>query len=386
MPGIGVFAQDGELKITSDFPGGNIKVEKVVNDTVWLSQDLRDTKGYWFYWCFKISGTSGKTVYFRFKDRPVFTRYGPAYSLNNDASWKWLGETSHTETEFKYSFSAKDTCAWFSVGIPYTQKNLEGFLSGLRNKERLKMETLCFSEKGRVVEKLLISPRRKARYKVLLVARNHACEAMANYEMEGIIDAILNEVGLQYLRDNVEFMMVPFMDKDGVEDGDQGKNRMPRDHNRDYGEHSIYSSVRNLKATVNTWSEGKLKMAIDLHCPHLRGHANEVIYVVGEEGEEMSRKETLFSDLVEAHNRGELPFFSSDLIPYGTSWNTDKNYVQGISFSKWGTTIPNIDFSTTIEFPYANVAGVMVTKDNARVFGKSVAYAIMHYLQELDKK
>jgi murein tripeptide amidase MpaA len=32
-------------------------------------------------------------------------------------------------------------------------------------------------------------------------------------------------------RERFRFLAVPFMDKDGVEDGDQGKNRRPRDHN-----------------------------------------------------------------------------------------------------------------------------------------------------------
>lgn len=379
-------AQQSPLKITADYPGGNIIVEKIVGDTVWLQQDLRDTKGYWFYWNFKISGVSGRTIYFRFRDKPVFTLFGPAYSLNNDFSWSWLGEMSHTDTSFSFTFSKKDTLALFSMGIPYTQKNLTQFLSSVQNRQRLRLDTLCFSERGRAVERMMIKPDHKAKYRVLISARNHACEAMANYEMEGLIDAILNEVNLQYLRDYVEFMVVPFMDKDGVEDGDQGKNRQPRDHNRDYGEHSIYSSIRALKLAVNKWSEGKIRITLDLHCPYIRGDGNEIIYVVGEKDPEMSKKQVLFSDLLEKNNRGELKFYSRDFVAYGTSWNTDKNYTQGMSFSEWGTSVPGNSLSTTIEFPYAMVSGVMVTKDNARAFGKTVAYAIMDYLKGLKEK
>lgn len=381
-----VGGQPAHLRVTGDFPGGNILVDKIEGDTVWLRQDLRDTKGYWFYWNFRISGVSGRTIHFQFKDKPVFAKFGPAYSINNDASWKWLGEASYTITSFTYSFSDKDTMAFFSMGIPYTQRNLEQFIALVSNKERLLLDTLCYSEKGRAVERIFIKPNHKARYKVLVVARNHACEAMASYEMEGIIDGILNEVNLQYLRDNVEFMIIPFMDKDGVEDGDQGKNRQPRDHNRDYGDRSVYASVRSLKSSISTWSEGKVRITLDLHCPYISGNGNEMIYVVGDKDPVISKRQIIFSDLIEKNNRDELKFYSRDFVAYGTSWNTDKNYTQGISFSEWGATVPGNSLSATIEFPYAVVSGVMVSKDNARAFGKSIAYALMDYLKSLDKK
>jgi hypothetical protein len=38
----------------------------------------------------------------------------------------------------------------------------------------------------------------------------------------------------------VEFCIAPFMDKDGVEEGDQGKLRWPHDHWEDYAEGSRY--------------------------------------------------------------------------------------------------------------------------------------------------
>ena len=74
----------------------------------------------------------------------------------------------------------------------------------------------------------------------------------------------------------------PFMDKDGVEEGDQGKNRKPHDHNRDYlyqtGEKGIYPSVTALRELVSKWSQHRLKIGIDMHCPLLRGRGHEQIH------------------------------------------------------------------------------------------------------------
>ncbi|MFV0268710.1 MAG: M14 family zinc carboxypeptidase [Draconibacterium sp.] len=222
------------VKITSDFPGGNIVVNKISGDSVWLKPDLSFTKGEWFYWYFKISGISEKNITFTFDQNNVFSKYGPAFSLNNDFTWKWYGENRIANNGFSFSFSEQDTIAFFSVAFPYTEKNLNEFLGNLKNRELLKTDTLCFSPKNRVIEKITIpATSEEPKHKVLITVRHHACEMMASYVLEGIIESLLNNKNLQSLREGTEFLIIPFMDKDGVENGEQGKNRVPRDHNRD---------------------------------------------------------------------------------------------------------------------------------------------------------
>lgn len=208
---------------------------------------------------------------------------------------------------------------------------------------------------------------------------------MANYELEGIIRSILNEKDLQFLRDHVEFSIIPFVDKDGVEDGDQGKNRRPRDYNRDYDDNPIYPVTRAIKAQVHKWSENKLKIALDLHCPYLRGNNDaEYICLVGGKSKIREKQQIVMSNLIEKNCNGELKFYSKDFLAYGTLWNVASNTSEGPSFGMWGSTIPGIALSTTIEFPYANVSGIAISKDNARVFGRTVAYSIQDYLKSLN--
>ncbi|MBE9510050.1 MAG: peptidase M14 [Bacteroidetes bacterium] len=378
-------AQEKKCQIHSDLPGGNIIIGKMSNDTIWLKPDLRDTKGNWFYWYFKITGISGRTIYFQFTKQDVFTKYGPAYSINNDNNWKWYGENSYAHNGFKYTFSKKDTCAYFSMAFPYTQKNLYTFLNNLRNKDLLKIDTLCFTKNNRAVEEIYILPSHDPQYRVLITSRHHACEMAANYVIEGITQSITNETDLQFLRDYVEFRIIPFVDKDGVEDGDQGKNRKPRDHNRDYGDNSIYQSVKAIKSTIPGWSEGILKIALDIHCPWIKGGNSENIYLVGSENKVNEQQQILFSDLLEKNCTGELNFYRKYFMCFGKAWNTNKNYHEGISFKRWATTIEGIALSTSMEFPYANVSGAPVTKDGARAFGKAIAYSMMDYLKLLDE-
>jgi acetyl esterase/lipase len=206
---------------------------------------------------------------------------------------------------------------------------------------------------------------------------------MANYVLEGIIESLLNEVELAYLRDQVEFLIVPFVDKDGVENGEQGKNRMPRDHNRDYAGESIHQSTAALREEIPNWSGGKMKIALDLHCPWITGQYNEWIYLVGKEDPMLEAEQVQFGELLENQARGELSFRSGDFLPYGTAWNVSNSFTKGMSFSNWASGLDKVSLATTIEFPYANILGVQTTKDNARAFGKAIAFALMDYLKEI---
>lgn len=372
------------VKVTSDFTGGNIVVDNIDKDTVWLNPDLSHTDGPWFYWYFKASNINGKTITFKFNHENVFAKYGPGYSINNDQDWKWYGEHRIQGNSFTYSFSEQDSIAYFSMAFPYTQGDFNTFLSALRNHRSLIIDSLCQSPEGRLIEKVILpSNADSPRFKVLITARHHACEMMASYVLEGIIESILNDRNLSYLRDHVEFLIIPFMDKDGVEHGEQGKNRIPRDHNRDYIGESSHNSTATLRKLIPEWSEEKLKIALDLHCPWIYGKPNEDIYLVGSSDPEMEKNQITFSKMLEKNAVGDLRLFHRNFIPFGTSWNTSDNYSKGKSFSRWAGSLNGISLAGTIEFPYANVSGVPVSKDGARRFGKAIAISMNEYLESL---
>lgn len=376
------------LAIDAKYPGGNIIVEKIEGDTVFLKPDLRDTKGWWFYWNFRVTGAAGRTLHFRFsKDNPIGVR-GPARSRDGGLTWTWLGaqvvkELKQTPPawEFSYAFRS-DGEVRFSFCIPYLQANLERFLAGHKGNPALVKEELCISRKGRSVECLRVGKvSGEPKFRILLTARHHACESMADYEMEGVLEAVLeNSAAGRLWRANVEVLAVPFMDKDGVEDGDQGKNRIPHDHNRDYNETSLYPEVAALRAKAPVWSGGKLVVALDLHCPHIRGGTNEHIYFVGGEDQELWTRVTEFSRLLESTRTGPLPYRVAGNVPFGTAWNTATNYDQGKSCGSWARELPGIRLASGIELPYANVQGAEVTADSARAWGCDLARALAKYL------
>ncbi len=375
-----------EIAIDADIPGGNILIEKQEGDTVYLRPDYRDTKGSWFYWYFRTTGgTAGKTITFRFTDGSPMTVRGPALSEDGGVTWKWTEIPAPDYKSFTYTFPADAVETRFSFGIPYTQADLDRFLSGFSGNPSLKKEILCKTKKDRTVERLhLGTPGATPRFRIMVTCRAHACEMMTSYAAEGIIEAFLaDDARGRWFRDNTEVLLVPFLDKDGVEDGDQGKNRLPRDHNRDYDGTSIHRETAALREFVPGWSTGKLALTLDLHCPHIRGGTNERIYLVGGGDPAMEQEEDRFSALLEKSITGPLPYRTSNNVPFGTEWNTAKSFTAGMNGSRWAAGLPGVKLATTFELPYANAQGEEVNASSARAFGRDLATAIRSYLESL---
>jgi hypothetical protein len=368
--------------IDDQFPGGNIVVERIEGDQVDLRPDLRDTQGWWFYWNFRVRGAAGRTLTFKFTGQNPIGVRGPAVSTDQGQSWSWLGADRVQGSSFRYEFGADDDEVRFCFAMPYQEEHFQRFLSAYRDNRYLSVQELCKSRHGRSVERLHLGDREiEPKHRIFVTVRHHACESMASFVLEGFVAAALGDTDDgRWFRENVHLVAIPFVDKDGVEQGDQGKNRKPRDHNRDYVGESVHPSVAAIRSFVPDWSRGCLDVALDLHCPWIRGQYNEVIYMVGNSDPDMWQRQVAFGKVLEEVQQGPLKYRAADNLPFGQAWNTGGNYAQGMSFSRWASQLEGIGLVTTFEVPYANAAGGTVDADSSRAFGHDLLRALRRYL------
>lgn len=368
-------AQPAGVKIDCEFPGGNIIVDQIEGDSVRLRPDYRDGSP-WFYWYFRATGAAGRTVEFAFEPGVVGVR-GPAVSLDKGLTWKWLGADSVKDGRFSYAFPAGADDVRFSLGMPYLQSNLDSFLSRYKGNPALRVGSLAQTPKGRNVVKLEAGAK-KARYAVAITCRHHCSEMMASYAVEGIIEGVLaDDAAGRWLRENAEFLFVPFMDTDGAEDGDQGKGRKPHDHNRDYDE-GIYSEVAALKEALPKWADGRPLVFIDLHDPALKGDIHETVAFLGPpQPDQAARLKRLF-DLFGRDSQGTLGVW---LMPFGMAYNNHVGTPPVLSCD-WARAQPNILLGFSCEVAYANAGGYDVNAHSAREFGRDLAVALKDFLQE----
>ena len=384
----------GEIQIDANFPGGNILVDSIHEGVVRVRPDLRDSND-WFYYAFRVRGAEGETLKFVFDAPNRVGSRGPAISTDEGKTWRYLSSTPNFDSQkFTYSFLEDETSVIFATAILYTQRNWDEFIADYRNHPSVKLGVLTQSRKGREVEVVQIGAGNPgAKFAVALTCRHHSCEMTASFLLEGIIQEILSETPEgKWLRENAEFFIVPFVDKDGVEDGDQGKGRRPHDHNRDY-HHEIYPEIRALKAEIERKFSGKPLFFMDLHCPWIRSGMNEYLYSPMSPSEEMTKaSKEFFAILEELQKEGEIPYRESWNLPFGKDWNTGRNYVKqenGIPTAgskMWAMELPNIIFAGTIEIPYSNSSGVEVTPRNARELGRNTARSIERFLRKTVRK
>jgi hypothetical protein len=377
--------RSGEYIIDADFAGGNLIVERLDGDRVELRPDLRDTEGNWFYWCFRVRGAAGRTLSFRFTQQSPIGARGPAASFDGGRSWRWIGREAADDSSFSYTFPAGADEVRFGVGMTYTQAHLEAFLTPFDASVPLRREVLCHSRKGRPVERLRIGRPDKgpSPHHVLITARHHACEMMCSYAVEGILAAALGEDDIgRWFRDKVDLVIIPFVDQDGVEDGDQGKNRRPRDHNRDYDGQSVHPETGAIRQFVPAWLGEAPLVMLDLHCPWLRGGINELTYQVGQSDPRRWSRQQAFGQALASVRRGSVAYDPRNDLPFGQDWNNGASYQQGLSCAGWGARLPGIDLVSTLELPYANAGGTEVNQASARAFGVDLAHALKAFIEQ----
>ena len=375
------------LDISCDFSGGNIVYEKEEGDVVFLHQDLRDTGIDWFYWYFGVNGASGRRVKFSFTCSRALGVSGPGVSYDKGETWRWLGKEACVDDGFVFDFPENCGEVRFSFGMPYQFARWKRFEASHVQSGRLKCVELCETRKGRKLEAALIGDEKhEPEWRIAITCRHHCCEMMAGYTVEGFARWLMNspEPRAELLREKAQVLIVPFADLDGVEEGDQGKGRKPRDHGRDYDGKSIYPETTAIMEFLSTWGKDKLAAAFDMHCPWICGEHNECIYAVGSPDKGMDKKQRVFSDIMENHAVA-LPFAADDFLAFGQSWNNEANMAGGRSFSRWAATLPGIGLATSIEIPYANARGAEVNQESALSFGEDFGSAIATYLTSTGK-
>ena len=364
------------MKITSDFPGGNIKLlsEQTENGktVVTLEQDLRDTDIWWFYWCFRIDDPPVGEVEFRFVNKGVVCPNGPCTSVDGN-NWCFDKSSRVDECCFRFNFTGEKS-RYFSFSIPYVIKDFESFYETIKNDKTLKRSVFTVSEKGRELPLLTMG---NGSRDIFFTARHHCCESTASYVLDSVVRSIL--VSYRDMLDRFTFHIIPFTDIDGAEQGDQGKNRIPHDHNRDYTDKPIYNVTR----AIYEYTDGRdIAAFIDFHSPWCWGGANDEPHIhMGPEAEPTPMLQYELAEHIKeltAKDARDVIRFNGVITRYG-----DKANLVGTESSKNFYKLKrNANIAFTIETPYSGNLAYGYTKGQLYIFGEHIAQALYETLMK----
>lgn len=374
--------------VDCNIPSGNIILDGIDGDVVKVRQDMRDSAD-WFYWAFRVKGAAGKALKFVFTDPyadgPVST-CGPAVTKDGGKTWSYAAKDSATTNGFSYAFADDEDEVWFYQTFQYFPWQWDAFIAS-HEAERGKVFVtgeLCRTRKGRSVPNALFGRiDGKAKYRIFLSSRHHCQEAPATYVLEGIASQSFAEGELgDWLRENVEFVVVPFVDYDGVVDGDQGKGRKPHDHNRDYNDF-IYPETRAITEWVADIVDNDLTIFMDIHSPWVRNEWNERAYMTYGANEEGNARKKRLGEILERVQRGAIGYKVADNFPWNFGWNKPSNVGTGQrTAGGWAASVAkNALLITGFEVPFAMANDKVVTPAACREFGEDIAKALREFIE-----
>lgn len=352
------------FRIIDDFAGANIKIHSIEGNTISLEQEIRDTGEWWFWWNFKIEVQTVQTLRFVFTNGNVVHKKGVCYRYETE-EFAYDPNARISGNEFVFHFDKAGV--WqFAFSIPYLIADWNGFIGSLPHTPNVVF--VGTSEQGRPFQ--IIDENPSAQKAVVVTCRHHACESVASFSMEGMVRHWLSSK----LSKSYRLIVFPFVDIDGVENGDQGKSRIPHDHNRDYIDEPIYESVRILKKIAEDMD---VVCLFDLHCPAAYGGPHDHLSLIGLSApyDEAQRK---FSKLLKTtmdKRNCPIEYHEENNVPYGTLWNKGISSSCSGYFAKTGA-----DLAFSFEHPFAGDMERPYTPNDLRAFGECFAVAVERYL------
>ena len=203
---------------------------------------------------------------------------------------------------------------------------------------------------------------------VILAARHHACESTGNYVLEGVLDELRCADS-----DALRVLCVPFVDYDGVVDGDQGKSRYPHDHNRDYTNIPIYPEV----AAIQRYAAAHgCHYGFDFHSPWHKGGEFDNIYVVRNHADKVDRFDRFSAIFEREITPRALKYFGINDLPFLTGWNQPS-----ANFAYTMNRRPECELAFSLESAYFGKENNKVTECGLIELGRCFARAVLKYIQ-----
>lgn len=232
------------------------------------------------------------------------------------------------------------------------------------------VETIGLTAKGRQLVRLHADAERKrsGRPGAYILARQHSGETPGSWVLDGLLRAVAAEHPPARLR-RVEWWAVPFVDLDGVVEGNYGKDTLPIDFNRAWACMAMRPEVHAIQHDMQYFAEGRQRrLVLDLHGP---GGGETRVYHLGcrrDRPRAHRRANDSFTPFLEAEISEQGPERAGVVPEYASRW--DWNH----AVKCWAWDELNETLGVTLETAYQPIQGTgWSTEEDYRQIGGRVA-------------
>jgi murein tripeptide amidase MpaA len=259
------------IKISSQFDAGAIEV---VNATSANAIDLNIRKDshadiiQWFY--FRLQGAQGQACTIRFLNAaqaayPAGWEGYQAMASYDRVNW-FRVPTSYDGKVLTIEHTPGMDSVYYAYFEPYSWERHLELLDRAQMSEHVRMLDLGSTVDGRDLNMLVIGEPSPEKKKVWVIARQHPGETMAEWFVEGMLDALLDPAhpfGRQLLKESV-FYVVPNMNPDGSVRGNLRTNAAGANLNREWMNPSMERSPE-VFLVLKKMHETGVDLCLDVH-------------------------------------------------------------------------------------------------------------------------
>ena len=316
------------IKISSQFDAGAIEV---VNATSANAIDLNIRKDshadivQWFY--FRLQGAQGQACTIRFLNAaqaayPAGWEGYQAMASYDRVNW-FRVPTSYDGKVMTIEHTPGMDSVYYAYFEPYSWERHLELLDRAQMSENVRMLDLGSTVDGRDLNMLVIGEPAEGKKKVWVIARQHPGETMAEWFVEGMLDALLDPAhpfGRQLLKESV-FYVVPNMNPDGSVRGNLRTNAAGANLNREWLNPSMERSPE-VFLVLQKMHETGVDLCLDVHgdegLPYVFVAGSESLpNFTQEQGEAQDRFIADFKiaspDFQDVHGYGATPYTAETL-------------------------------------------------------------------------
>lgn len=248
--------------------------------------------------------------------------------------------------------------------FPY---GLDHFQLALEETDLPAPDIIGITGQGRPLPRIrLAGPEKDGKIGVYVTARQHAGETPGSW----VLDGLLRHLADGGLGDQ-DWWIVPFVDLDGVENGDYGKDAHPWDFNRAWEKMPMRPEVLSIQADLHRFaSRYPKRLLIDLHAP---GHAEDGLWLFMPRSHRPAAQREASERFVSALSSVFTEMAPSALqreTNYGSRWGADAT----IACWVWDNLAETP--AVSLETSYQSLAGHRLDIKGYRDVGRRIALAV----------
>lgn len=266
-----IFNKMTKAIISCNFDSGNIELVDAANPKEIRLKIVKDNASDFFQWFhFRLEAPVGETCHITIINagESAYPKGWPSYNVCT--SWNrqyWFRTVSHyKDGALSFEITMQQSSVYFAYFAPYSYERHLDLLAWSQEDTRVQCETLGNTIDGHAMHLLKVGDNLKPQHKVWLIARQHPGETMAEWFIEGFLQALLdvdNPLANQLLQ-TTTFYVVPNMNPDGAIRGNLRTNAAGANLNREWQSPSMETSPEVYLVREKMMREGG-DLFLDIH-------------------------------------------------------------------------------------------------------------------------